>query len=353
MNKIRNFFWLCSGANKNILEKHPTEGSKYAGIGATVFFTGVFASLAGFYALYSVFDNVWPAALAGIAWGTMIFNLDRYIVSSMRKKDILSSELKIAAPRIILAILIALVISKPLEMKVFEKEINSELVKMNLENQQTREDLVKSRYVGESEVLKSEIDVLKGEIRDKTNSRDTLRRFAQVEADGTGGTMRRNAGPIYKIKKADADRVETELRDLMATNNTLIAVKESRIAAISQNEQSEINDLGKSSLNGLAARLEALNRITLTSSAIWMANWFIILLFIAIESAPVFVKLLSPKGPYDFALETVEYKSQAEFLRERAHVNKLIKAKAKEMPVYEKEYVDEQLEIGLANGSKF
>ena len=140
--------------------------------------------------------------------------------------------------------------------------------------------------------------------------------------------MRRNAGPIFKIKKADADRVETELVDLMTTNNVQISEKQSRIAEISQNQQSELNGLEESLLNGLASRLEALNRITLSSNAIWMANWFIILLFIAVESAPVFVKLLSPKGPYDFALETVEYKSQAEFLRERAHVNKLIKSKA-------------------------
>ncbi len=353
MNKIKNFFWLCSGANKDLLDKTPTEASKYAGIGATVFFTGVFAALAGFYALYSVFDNIWPAILAGLVWGTMIFNLDRYIVSSMRKKETFGSELKIGAPRIVLAVLIALVISKPLEMKIFEKEINSELIKMNLENQKLNEDLVKSRYQEEITALNQEINSLKSEIHDKTTSRDTLRRIAQVEADGTGGTMRRNAGPIYRIKKTDADRVENELTDLMVTNNALISEKLTRISTLSQGLQAEINGLGASTLNGLAARLEALNRLTLSSSAIWMANWFIILLFVAIESAPVLVKLLSPKGPYDYALEKVEYKSQAEFLRDRALVNKLIKSKAKEMPGYEKEYVEEQLEIGLASGSKF
>lgn len=353
MNKIRNFFWLCSGANKDLLVKSPTEASKYAGIGATVFFTGIFASLAGYYALYTVFDLVLAAILVGLIWGTMIFNLDRYIVSSMRKKETLISELKMAAPRIILAILIAIVISKPLEMKVFEKEINSELIIMNLENQQIRENLVKSRYQGEMETLKVEISSLNNEVLDKTNSRDTLRRIAQKEADGTGGTMRRNAGPIYRIKKADADQVEKELEGMRAVNNTLIAEKQFRMATLSQNLQSKIVGMEASSLNGLAARMEALNRLTLSSNAIWVANWFILLLFIAIESAPVLVKLLSPKGSYDYELETVEYKSKADNLRERANINKLIKIKTKGMPVFEKEYIDKQLEIGLASGSKF
>ncbi len=353
MNRIRNFFWLCSGANKTLLEDCPTDASKYAGIGATVFFTGVFAALAGFYAMYSVFDSAWIAALAGLIWGTMIFNLDRYIVSSMRKKDNAMDEFKIAFPRIVLAVLIAIVISKPLEMKIFEKEIQEELVKMELENQKLKEDLVKDRYTEEVNILKSETIILKGEILSKTKSRDSLRLRAQLEADGTGGTMRRNAGPIYRIKKADADKVEEELAILSATNNELIKQNNDRIAAINTKQQATIASLEEGVFSGLAARMEALSRLTKSSSAIWIANWFILLLFIAIETAPVFVKLLSPTGPYDYKLETIEYQFQARLLKDRALVNKLIKKKASTMPNYEKEFVDEQLEVGLANGSKF
>jgi hypothetical protein len=58
MQVLTRFFWFCSGANFPILQKVPTESTKYVGIGATVFFTGVFASLAGFYALYTVFSNL-------------------------------------------------------------------------------------------------------------------------------------------------------------------------------------------------------------------------------------------------------------------------------------------------------
>ena len=65
----------------------------------------------------------------GIVWGLLIFNLDRFIVSTIRKRDCFSSEFFQATPRIILAIIIAIVISKPLQIKIFEKEINTVLLK--------------------------------------------------------------------------------------------------------------------------------------------------------------------------------------------------------------------------------
>src|SRR5687768_14839136 len=107
MKKITSFFLACSGADSEFLRQCRTETSKYVGMGATIFFTGVFAALAAGYALFTVFDNYWVAAMFGIIWGLMIFNLDRYIVSSMRKEGKFSKEFVMALPRIILAIIIS------------------------------------------------------------------------------------------------------------------------------------------------------------------------------------------------------------------------------------------------------
>ena len=82
------------------------------------------AFIASSYALYTVFDTVYAAIFFGLIWGLLIFNLDRFIVSTIKKRANFKSELLQATPRIILAIIIAVVISKPLEMKIFEKEIN-------------------------------------------------------------------------------------------------------------------------------------------------------------------------------------------------------------------------------------
>ena len=122
---LKRFFILCSGADKDLIATcSDGEQNKYAGIGATVFFTAVMAFIASAYALYTVFDNVYMAVFFGLVWGSLIFNLDRFIVSTIRKKGNFMDEFIQVSPRIALAIIIAIVISKPLEIKIFEKEIN-------------------------------------------------------------------------------------------------------------------------------------------------------------------------------------------------------------------------------------
>ena len=58
--------------------------------------------------------------------------------------------------------------------------------------------------------------------------------------------------------------------------------------------------------DGLAARIDALSVLTSESRALKMANLMIILLFIAVETAPIFVKIISPRGPYDELLDLAE-----------------------------------------------
>ena len=71
--------------------------------------------------------DVWISTGFGILWGLMIFNLDRYIVSSIKKTGSFWNQFFMAVPRLILATFLGIVISKPLELKIFEKEVNKQL----------------------------------------------------------------------------------------------------------------------------------------------------------------------------------------------------------------------------------
>ena len=308
MSKVKQFFWFCSGAYQSLLEKCPSESDKYVGIGGTVLFTGIFAFISGGYAIYTVFHSWWLFIVFGLLWGGMIFNLDRYIVSSLRKENKFWNELKMAIPRILLAILLALVISKPLELKIFEPEIKSELIILEQKLFKEQEDNLQQRFAPKQAALQADISNLKQEILDKTAQRDTLMAKAQQEADGTGGSGRRNLGPIYKIKKADADSVARELEILETQNQALINKKLASLSTLDSLQKAEIAGFERERYDGLAARLEALSIITAKSEAIRIANIFIILLFIAIETAPLFVKLISQKGPYDELLQAHEYR---------------------------------------------
>lgn len=347
MEKLKIFFWRCSGANLALLQKCPSDSSKYVGIGATVFFTGIFAALAAGYALFTVVDNAWWAALFGIIWGLMIFNLDRYIVSSMRKEGRFMREFVMAIPRILLAVLISLVIAKPLEMKIFEKEIKSELAIMEQETFSRQEEEVTARYDGRRQQLTNEINALKAEIEAKAVKRDELRRIAQQEADGTGGTGKRNPGPVYKIKKENADKVEAELAALQQKNGDLIAQKLQERAKIDAQMEGDLMSLEQERLDGPAARMEALDRLTVQSSAIFWANWFVILLFIAVETAPIFVKLISQRGPYDNLLKIEEHTFEVQRVEVMARVNAEVKERSAQIPATEKDFIQERLDLNL------
>ena len=113
-------------AHQDLLKQFPSEHAKQLRDWVEVLLaTLVLASLAAGYAIYTVFDN-WVYAIGfGIIWGLIIFNFDRFLVSTMRKYGISKrKQLWMAVPRLVLALLIGVTIARPLEMKIFEKEIN-------------------------------------------------------------------------------------------------------------------------------------------------------------------------------------------------------------------------------------
>jgi len=347
MKKIESFFWYCSGAHPDLLRECPSESSKYVGIGATIFFTGLFAAFAAGYALFTVFDNYWIAGALGFLWGLMIFNLDRYIVSSMRKEGNTKKELLTALPRLVLAILISIVIVKPLELKIFEKEIDAELILMEQQTYALQETEIRARFEQDRTTAMKEIERLKQEIQEKEVNRDNLVRAAQEEADGTGGTKIRNAGPIYKIKKADADRAEQELKDLRSINERTISEKWATVSTIDSTLTATIANLERKRMDGPAARMEALNRLTKNSMAIWMANLFIMLLFIAIETAPVLVKLIAGRGPYDHMLKVLEHTYDSRRVEDIGKLHTEIKARSEALSKKEKDFINSQLDLKL------
>ena len=312
MEQITRFFWFCSGANFALLKRTPTESNKYFGIGATVFFTGVLAALAAGYALFTVFQSLVPAIFFGLLWGLMIFNLDRFIVSSMRKRENAWAEWKLAIPRLVLAVLLALVISKPLELKMFEREINRKLDEKKTEFiAQSKANLAKG--FPEIQELEADIDTLKIEVSDAEAFRDQLQieydaeRFGE-KTSGTSGIV--GLGTNAKKKEQQLDAAQLALDDLRKRNQIRIDTLEAQIREFMALRQAEFEKQqpGIEGFDGLAARMDALSVLTTESSAMALANIFIMLLFIAIETAPIFVKLISARGPYDELLELHEEK---------------------------------------------
>ena len=300
---LQRFFILCSGADSKIL-KTCSEGeqNKYAGIGATVFFTAVMAFIASSYALYTVFDSMYVSVLFGLLWGLLIFNLDRFIVSTIKKRNSFSSEFLQATPRIILAIIIAVVISKPLEMKIFEKEINQVLLEQKNEMTLANKQQLAQQYTPAVEKLNQDIAGLKSEIAKKNTETNALYDTYISEAEGKAGTKLLGKGPVYQEKREKHDAALAELNVLkemnaqkITKNETQISVLNSEYAEVVKNSQPIIDGF-----DGLMARINALGELP------WLPSFFIFLLFLAIETSPIIAKLLAPKSEYDLKLEDEE-----------------------------------------------
>src|ERR1044071_1789583 len=123
------FLWWCAGAHQKLLKQFPSEHTKYSGLGAVLLATFALATLSAGYAIYTVFGSwLWTIGFA-IIWGLIIFNFDRFLVSTMRKYGVSRrKQLWMAVPRLALAVLIGFTIARPLELKIFEKEINVKMV---------------------------------------------------------------------------------------------------------------------------------------------------------------------------------------------------------------------------------
>ena len=356
---IRRFFMLCSGADMDILNSCSSgEKNKYAGIGATVFFTALMAFIAASYALYTVFDNVFAAVVFGILWGLLIFNLDRFIVSTIKKRNSVKSELLQATPRIILAVIIAVVISKPLELKIFEKEIDQVLLEQKNELTLANKEQIAQQYTPLIEQLNGEIEALKNEVSVKEAETNELYETYIAEAEGRKGTLLIGKGPVYAEKREKHDAYLAELVELKATNKEKILAIEDQIAALNteyglavENSQPIIDGF-----DGLMARINALGELP------WFPSFFIFLLFLAIETSPIAVKLLAPKGSYDLKLEEeesivatwVEQKvsQRADILATDTALNEKIYAEiAEEQAVYayKKEKAEELLRLQADN----
>lgn len=108
------------------LSANPHLNFLYVGIGGVIFFTGLLAALSSGYAFYTIFDSTLFACIFGFIWGFKSYiHLYSFIVALCANQE--ECCLFMALPRIILATVLGIVISKPLEFKIFEKKLISKL----------------------------------------------------------------------------------------------------------------------------------------------------------------------------------------------------------------------------------
>lgn len=293
---LNEFLWTCAGVNKKVLRQCPTEYAKYAGSGGTILFTALMAMLSCGYAMYFVFHSVWTAIAFGIFWGLLIFNLDRFIVNTMYSDGLPTiswGEIRSGLPRIIMAIFLGIVISTPLEMKIFEDRIDSQLVKDNI--RRTNETRAEAE-IGNAPLVQRR-DKLEAERAAISTRLAAANKELKEEGEGSALSGKAGHGPIYADKEANRNAIQKELDDWDKAHNTELEGIKNQILENSTKIGADIENGNKE--NGFCVRYEAFANVKAANNSLKIVSIVIMLLFIIIETAPTFFKMMMSSGEYD------------------------------------------------------
>jgi hypothetical protein len=306
---------------------------KYAGIGGIVLCTGALAMVSGGFAFFTAFgpksyamDQQEAASMGfmagtvlfGIAWGLIIFNLDRFIVSSTGKGDgtdtVTWREVLQAFPRIIIALILGFAISAPLEIRILKSEIDNELDKFQKTYTQERNMQSDSLFAQRKAILEKDKAELEGKLTsyevelkvydDKIDELVEKKRLEMQDKRAYG------EGPVAKAlqKNIDDKMIEKEKfaatkagdvnawkLELEATSNDIRALDDELRAEYKKNEESA------HTYSGL------LKRIQISHEVGGIIPWIIFLVILCIEMGPIFFKMMLTKGPYDYMVENQNY----------------------------------------------
>ncbi len=231
-------------------------------------------------------------------------------------------ELLQAAPRLLLALIIAVVIAKPLELKIFEKEIDQVLLEQK--NEMTLENQAQVGLIYEQEelALQREIEKIDQRILTKESEVNALYAVFIQEAEGTAGSGILGKGPVYQEKRDKHDAALAELSSMKTEGTETRTLIGEKLAVLEEREkaQLELNQPIIDGFDGLMARVAALGELP------WLPSFFIFLLFLAIETSPVLAKLLTPLGEYDIRYADAEQKVSVWALQKKQQRSALLAA---------------------------
>lgn len=144
-SKIQYFFWLLSGAEISVLKECPTDYNRQASIGFTIFMTTLLAFFSGSYAGYYFGESYVSAIIFGTIWASLIFSIDRSMVVTLKKDPTKEKQNFWPAflSRGVLALLIAFIISIPLELLIFKENIDLHMDKYKLDQVYTVQQAAK------------------------------------------------------------------------------------------------------------------------------------------------------------------------------------------------------------------
>ena len=333
-----NLLVALSGARPEILDRCPSERSRFEALGWSVLMTSAMAAVSMWFALTSAMGiNPFGALPVAVVWGLGIMGVDRWLIISMPfegKRKLLG-----AVPRLMLALLVGSIISTPIVLRIFEPEINGQISVIQTANQaaflrheqhssvqagvtqwqSTVNDLEQVIASGSDPATDPTVVRLTSQLRTEQATAGSDYQDWQCQLYGGCGSSAAN-GLLAQAseKRYDNDEAET------AVLNSEIQARESQLNAANASSQSQaraalppaqaqlavaereadsltwsFDSSTNNASNGLLIRLDALSQLSAADSAVQAGRLLLFLLFLIIDVLPVTVRLLQPQGIYE------------------------------------------------------
>ncbi|MFS0792779.1 DUF4407 domain-containing protein [Microbacterium sp. 1P10AE] len=123
---------ILGGADPRVLERAPSEAGRFVTMFLVLLGTALLSGISICVALITAMEVWWwVAAPLALIWMALIFNLDRFLTSSIKSTRNVSVLVIAALPRVAMAAVIGVIVAEPLVLQLFNDEITREMNAIN------------------------------------------------------------------------------------------------------------------------------------------------------------------------------------------------------------------------------
>jgi hypothetical protein len=318
------FLWWLSTAEKELLMQCVVDRNRYRIIGTTVLATWSFATLAWTYFWTTVTNNLLISVLLGLFMGFIILTIDRALIKGINKYN--KNKIAPLLLRSVLAITLGTFMAQPAVLYMFDKEVKLQASLDNEARKRNKQQQLDSLYNPQKNSLNGQKTQLESQLTTKHDEVVRARQEYVAEIDGTGGTGKIGISTIAKAKRAEYEKLDSEYNQLASSVKPNIATIDSNLNVVNSAFKRENDAFAGLLNNGFLTRIEALNNLVKSNTALQWRYFLIVIILMLIELMPVLAKTLLPSGTYD---EKVRLREDME--KEIAQSNQLKEKDLKEL----------------------
>lgn len=136
---------ILGGAEGEVLDRVPGETPRFVQMFFVLAGTALVSAISMLFALTTgVQAALWVAVPLALVWALIIFNLDRFLTSTMTSTKSVWRLIGLAIPRVIMAAIIGFVVAEPLVLQIFHNDIAREVASTNITQSQTDQEALEN-----------------------------------------------------------------------------------------------------------------------------------------------------------------------------------------------------------------